>query len=281
MSNPTAARPFLKWAGGKTQLLPELRKYYPPVINRYFEPFLGGGAVFFDLCNSATKIRGLCFLSDVNKELIITYEWLAADPIPLVNFLCYHSSQHSSQHYYTVREQVLTADTFHVAARMIYLNKTCFNGLYRVNKNGTFNAPLGSTKTFKVDSENLLLVAKLLRDAVINHCHFLETVFDPQDGDFVYFDPPYDSLKKDSFKSYTQDGFTDEDQAELAGAFRAMDKRGCLLMLSNADTPFIRALYKDFYVHTVEARRSINSKGGGRAPVGEVIVTNYLPGDFK
>jgi DNA adenine methylase len=261
-------RPFLKWAGGKTQLLPEILRRFPPVFRRYHEPFLGGGAVFFAVGPARAA------LSDINPDLVATYTALRDEPERVIRELLQH--QASEEHYYRVRAQApALLSVAAAAARTIYLNRTCFNGLYRVNKKGEFNVPYGRYENPTLcDAENLRLVSLALHDVDIAHADALSVGTRAQRGDLVYFDPPYDPLSPTaSFTSYAKGGFGKNEQAELADTFRRLAERGVSVVLSNSDTPLIRELYKGFRIDQVYARRAINSRADRRGHVAEVIVT--------
>lgn len=276
----SGARPFLKWPGGKTQLLPELRKFYPPAkrFARYLEPFIGGGAVFFDLVDHGLLSGTDCFLSDANQELASAYQVVRDQPADLADLLCEHAAKHRADakaHYYGVRS--LRPDRkLPEAARMIYLNKTCFNGLYRVNAAGGFNVSLGDYKNPMIcDDVNLRACSLALAGASIFQEDFRGCYQRAEKGDFFYFDPPYVPVSDAAnFTSYTADRFGSKDQHALAAILRKLDDLGCLILLSQADSPAARKLYDGFHVHAVEARRNINCKGEKRGKVGEIIVCN-------
>jgi len=273
-------KPFVKWVGGKRQLLSQFRKYnlYPPEsfdfkTGRYFEPFVGGGAVFFDLLPE----KG--YLSDLNKELITTYRVIKTDVERLIKSLKTHRID--KEYYLKVRAQDPgdLADIA-VASRFIFLNRTCFNGMYRVNSRGGFNVPFGKYENPLIcDEDNLRKVSKALEHIEISHQDYKEVLKNAKKGDFIYFDPPYYPVSKTaSFTSYTKEAFLDKEQTELRDTFIKLDKRGCFVMLSNSDTPFINDIYTDFKgarISKVEAGRAINSKGSGRGKVMEVLITNY------
>jgi DNA adenine methylase len=272
------ARPFLKWAGGKTQLLPRFQALYPPAgrARRYIEPFVGSAAVFF-------QVRRLLrpeeiILADGNEELVNVYREIQGSVGKVIRLLSEHRRLHSKEHYYRIRS-LRPGDLSPAgrAARFIYLNKTCFNGLYRVNSRGGFNVPMGSYRDPPIlDAENLRNVARSLEGVELKVARFHETLGHARAGDFIYFDPPYQPVSETSrFTSYTRDSFGPSDQEELAEVFAALSRRGCMVMLSNSDCAFIRGLYRDFAIHAVPARRSINSKGDRRGPVSEVVVLNY------
>lgn len=274
------ASPFLKWAGGKGQLLAQFAPLYPAghPIRRYHEPFVGAGAVFFDVRDRLRPEE--VFLSDTNDELVNVWKCLQKNADDVIELLELHKQKHSREHFYEVRARVPGKFEFvERAARLIYLNRTCFNGLYRVNSKGIFNVPLGRYKNPRiVDAENLRAVSAALRGAQIDRAPFRDVLERAKSGDFVYFDPPYDPLTKtSSFTSYTEGSFGRADQEALAHVYRQLAKRGCLVMLSNSDTPLIRELYADFDVRKVNARRAINSRADKRGLVTEVVVLSYDP----
>lgn len=274
------AQPFLKYAGGKRQLLPEIRKYVPKKFGRYFEPFVGGGAVFFDLVAAGRIGQHVAppgaVLGDKNQELMTTYGAVKVEVEKVCAQLRHHAVLHSESHYYGVRARPYDAkgSAAYVGARMIYLNRTAFNGLYRVNRAGEFNVPFGRyTNPTICDKENLLACSRALRIAKLESGDFEVIVALADRGDFVYFDPPYCPVSTTSnFTSYTRDGFTLDDQKRLAECARALKKRGVHVLLSNADVPIVRKLYKGFELHRVSARRNINSKGEKRGNVGELLI---------
>lgn len=267
--------PFIKWAGGKTKLLPQYDSFFPVKFGSYIEPFLGGGAVFFHLKPERAS------LFDVNEELINCYRQVKDNPDGLMELLKEHKRRHDEDgkdYYYPVRamdpEKMSDLER---AARMIYLNKTCYNGLYRVNSKGEFNVPFGRYNNPGIyDPENLKAVSRILRNAVIEASDFRDVLDRADTGDLVYFDPPYHPLSSTSnFTDYTRLSFTEKDQEDLSEVFRALHEKGCLVMLSNSDTPFIRGLYKGFLVRTVSAPRFINSKASGRKAIKELLVRNF------
>lgn len=275
-------KPFVKWVGGKRQLLAQfrLRNLFPPELfdpikNTYFEPFVGGGAVFFDL------LPKNAVLSDMNNELIITYNVIKNNVEELITSLKKHKV--NKEYFLKIRaKEVAKLSDIEIASRFIYLNRTCFNGLYRVNKSGGFNVPFGQNKNPLIsDGINLRRVSKALKNVTIKHQDYKEVLKKAKKGDFIYFDPPYYPMSKTaSFTSYTKDAFLDKEQIELRDVFIELDKRGCFVMLSNSDAPFINKIYgeikkKNVRINKVEAGRAINSKGSGRGKVLEVVVTNY------
>ncbi len=272
--------PFVKWAGGKTQLLPVLNEYIPKQFNKYFEPFAGGGALFFSL--QPTK----AYINDNNEDLISAYKCFQDDElfIQLKNKLIEHEKNHSEEYYYQIRELDRNPDFNSVsmvdrAARLIYLNKSCFNGLFRVNSKGYFNVPFGKKEKVNCfDRDNFRELRNYIMSANIKFTSidFSESVSKAQKGDFVYFDPPYDVLDdKNSFTAYDKNSFDKKEQERLANEFIKLDKKGVYVMLSNHNTKFINELYNGFNINVVNAKRMINSKGSLRGPVEEVIITNF------
>ena len=270
--------PFLKWAGGKARLLGQFERFFPHEVERYCEPFVGSGAVFFyvmERFNPADVV-----LSDSNEELMNAYRTVRDDVEDLLIGLEEHRRSHGEDHYYKVRSLNPAALSPPArAARLIYLNKTCFNGLYRVNSRGGFNVPMGSYKNPGIfDAENLRRVSQALQGVDLQVRHFAELVglANQGGGDFIYFDPPYHPLSKtSSFTSFTAGDFKESDQKRLAEVYRELDRKGCKLMLSNSDCGFTRGLYKGFRLKTVRARRAINSKADGRGEINELLVLNY------
>jgi DNA adenine methylase len=276
-----AARPFLKWAGGKRQLLDQFATLYPKSIKRYIEPFVGSAAVFFDLRERA----GLSFaaLSDNNEELINCYQVVRDDAEGLIRRLRVHKRRHhecTPAHYYQVREQQPQAlSAVQRAARFIYLNKTGYNGLYRVNRAGRFNVPVGRYRDPPICDAGLLRAASAaLADVEINVRDFEDWLPAARKGDFFYIDPPYVPLSRTAnFTSYVPGGFGAEEQARLATFAAGLDKKGAKFMISNSDTALVRRLYSRFRIERVRARRAINSNGRARGAISELVVTNYGP----
>jgi len=269
------ARPFLKWAGGKSQLLEQYRKLLPRRFERYHEPFVGGAAVFFSLRASIpTPFEAV--LSDFNEELINCYAVVRDAVDPLIEALRKHS--YDQEHYYAVRE-LDPADLTRVdrAARTIFLNRAGFNGLYRVNSGGRFNVPFGRYANPKIcDADNLRACSAALRDVDLVTRDFGISLEGAEPGDFVYLDPPYTPLSSTAnFTAYNAGGFGWKEQERLAGLFRDLAARRVKVMLSNSDVPEIRGLYEGFSIVEVQASRSINCKAGGRGKVGEVVILSY------
>ena len=277
--NPPYLRPFLKWAGGKSQLLSQFERFYPPQpIERYIEPFLGGGAVFFHV--KARLNPPSAILCDNNRELIKTFEAVKNNVEGVISALRIHKERHSAEYYQAMRTQS-PRDAVACAARLIYLNKTCFNGLYRVNSRGLFNVPIGRyTNPTILDEEGLRAASQQLKGVklVVRDFRWLPRMAKP--GDFIYMDPPYYPVSDTSyFTSYTCDSFTDEDQWDLAQVYGQLVKIGCRVMLSNSVNPFIEGLYwrfrKNARIYRVSASRCINSRTDRRGPVEEIVVVNY------
>jgi DNA adenine methylase len=267
----TTARPILKWVGGKRQLILEINRRVPVNFNRYFEPFVGGGALFFDLLAELPNMPS--HLGDANAELIATYTAVRDDVDGVVAALRTHAKQHSEEHFYAVRKQQPRSSAS-IAARMIYLNKTCFNGLYRVNRKNEFNTPIGKYVNPKIcDEDNLRACARALARAELTCSDFSSVVAIARAGDFVYFDPPYVPVSATSdFVGFTAAGFGAADQERLVGCARRLKEMGVHVLLSNADLPGVRKLYEGFDMERVEARRNVNSKSGNRGSVGELLI---------
>ena len=272
-------KPFVKWAGGKRQILDKLIKYVPEDFNSYYEPFVGGGALFFELSPKNAVIN------DSNEELINVFRCIKDEEklTKMCNELNHHEANHSEEYYYKIRNIDRDKNKFNRlsdykrAARTIYLNKACFNGLYRVNSKGEFNVPFGKKlKVNTYEGQNIGIIHAYLNfnNIKILSIDFEEAVKDAKEGDFIYFDPPYDS-DTSTFNSYTEDGFSKDEQIRLSNVFKNLSDRGCYVMLSNHNTVLINELYKDFYIHKITAKRNINSNGKKRGKVEEVIITNY------
>jgi DNA adenine methylase len=272
-----AAAPFVKWAGGKTQLLQVLGAHVPK-FDRYFEPFLGGGAFFFRL---ASMHQFAAYLSDANAELVNAYNVVKGDVESLIRLLEAHERGYKkspASYYYRLRSEQ-PAGSLEAAARFIALNKTCYNGLYRVNRSGKFNVPIGRYRNPAICDRGQLRAAS----AALNHSGARIAVSDyrqalkkAQAGDFVYLDPPFRPLSRTAhFVDYTKDGFGDQDQAELAKVFRDLDRKGCRVLLSNSDTRFMRDLYSGFEQKSARVLRAINCKGSMRTGHRELLVSNY------
>jgi DNA adenine methylase len=270
---------FLKWAGGKLQLIEQFENLFPPDFCNYYEPFIGSGAVFFYLKSKSKPNKVI--LSDTNEELINCFAVVRDKPSELIEVLLNHRKRHSKQYYYKVRDlESERLDSVSRAARMIYLNKTCFNGLYRVNSKGEFNVPFGDYKNPSIFDRNTLYQAsQMLQDADLRVMTFDKVLDFAGKDDFVYFDPPYIPLSKtSSFTRYSKSEFSIKDQNQLSEVFRALDSTGCFVMLSNSDHSLTRELYRDYdkNIVVVSAKRKINSVGSKRGAINEIVVTNYL-----
>lgn len=266
--------PIIKWAGGKRQLMFELLKNMPKSYNRYFEPFIGGGALFFELQPENA------YISDVNEELTNLYSVIKNNPNELIEDLKKHEV--SKDYFLQIRSidrdhKYLKLSDIQRASRFIYLNRTCFNGLYRVNSQGQFNVPFGHYKNPRiVDEHNLLNCSKLLQKTEIKNTDFSEILNHVKKGDFVYFDPPYVPLNEtSSFTSYTKDGFDVDMQFKLRDVCDELDSMGVKFLLSNSDTPLVNELYENYNIKKVFASRAINANANGRGKITEVLVRNY------
>jgi DNA adenine methylase len=267
------ARPIVKWAGGKRRLLTQYERYLPSEYGSYFEPFVGGAAIFFHMAPDPTKRE--VYLSDVNGELINLYRQVQKGPASLIKALERHEQLHGSEHYYEVRGQATSGMTpSERAARLIYLNRTCFNGLYRVNASGFFNVPMGRYKNPAIlQRESLLAAHKALVGVKLRVESYLKVANRAKAGDFVYFDPPYWPLSASSnFTSYAQGNFGESDQRSLAQLFASLADRGVRVALSNSKAPLIEELYQDFEQITVQAPRFINSKADQRSAIDELLI---------
>jgi DNA adenine methylase len=270
------AKPIVKWAGGKTKLLDELRQRVPTHIRTYVEPFAGGAALFFALAEDPSRSFETAILADRNEELIACYRAVKVDVEALIVALAAY--RYDEEEYYRVREiDPRGLGDVDRGARLIYLNRTCFNGLWRVNRAGKFNVPFGRyTNPRIVDADGLRAASKALARAELRAADFGEVTSTLGPSDFVYFDPPYVPVSKSSsFTAYAQGGFGSEDQARLVREFARLKGCGATAMLSNADTLATRELYREFSIHLVTSARSINSKAGGRGRVGELVVTSW------
>ncbi len=267
------ATPVVKWVGGKTKLLPELLARMPKTFGRYYEPFIGGAAMFFKLSPQRAVI------ADVNPDLIALYNAIARDANAVIKKLAHHREAHCETHYYATREKWnehhLSWSAPERAATFIYLNKTCFNGLWRVNRSGDFNVPIGRYSDPPILVPDALRAASaVLARADIRNADYQTAIEDAKAGDFLYFDPPYDPITPTaSFTSYTAGDFGPDDQRALAATAKQLIDRGCKVMLSNSDTPFIRSLYKGLKIDKVKCSRAINSNAAKRGEVDELVMT--------
>lgn len=267
--------PFLKWAGGKRQLLSQIDKHLPNSFNKYIEPFIGGGALFFYLLPKEA------ILIDTNEDIVNSYKIIQNNLHDLIVSLKKHKNE--KKYFYEVRnidrvpEEFSNLSDIERASRTIFLNRCCFNGLYRVNSKGQFNVPFGKYKNPKFcDEKNLIAVNQVLRNTQIINTDFSKCLEFADSNDFIYFDPPYQPISNTAnFTSYTKDNFSVEDQKSLSNVFKKLDDRGCKVMLSNSYNEFILDLYRDYNIHTLSAKRAINSDAYGRGKIKEVLVTNY------
>ncbi|MBW4462623.1 MAG: DNA adenine methylase [Nodosilinea sp. WJT8-NPBG4] len=266
------ARPFLKWAGGKGRLLSQYEPFLPTTIDTYYEPFLGGGAMFFHLVGRARR----AVLGDINPELVNVYCCVRDRVETLIRHLWDHQRRHNPDYYYQVRQRQNLRSPVERAARLIYLNKTCYNGLYRENSQGHFNVPVGNYKNPTICDPSLLRAASAALQTAEIHTFSFEMLLERSisSGDFVYFDPPYHPLSStSSFTGYSRYGFTGADQERLAAVFRTLISQGQRVMLSNSDCEFIRELYQGFTMHPILAARAINSRAGRRGKISELLIT--------
>ncbi|MEN9204017.1 MAG: DNA adenine methylase [Thermostichus sp. DG_1_6_bins_120] len=267
------ARPFLKWAGGKGQLLSQYEPFFPQEWGTYHEPFLGGGAVFFHLAQRHSNPPFRAILSDINPELVNVYCCVRDHVEDLITLLADHQAQHSKDYYYALRAAD-SPDPLWRAARLLYLNKTCFNGLYRENAQGQFNVPLGRYRNPRIcDGDNLRAAARVLQGVELLVEPFWQILERAKPGDFVYLDPPYYPLSaSSSFTAYSRYPFGEAEQRQLREVFGALVHQQVQVMLSNSDCPFVRELYRDFPIVTISAARAINSQAHKRGPILEVVV---------
>jgi DNA adenine methylase len=275
---------FLKWAGGKLQLIEQFENLFPHNFNNYYEPFIGSGAVFFYIKSKLKPNKVI--LSDTNEELINCFVVVRDKPYELIELLSNHRKKHSKDYYYAVRSiESDRLDSVSKAARLIYLNKTCFNGLYRVNSKGQFNVPMGDYENPCIFDKNILFQASQLLQGVHLRVMTFEKVLDlAEKEDLIYFDPPYIPLSKtSSFTQYSKGSFSTKEQKRLSQVFSILDLRGCFVMLSNSDHALTRELYRDYEknIAIVKAKRIINSVGSKRGAINEVVVTSYATSEIK
>ena len=270
--------PFVKWAGGKRQLIPQIRERLPKQFNNYYEPFVGGGAVIFDLQPENA------FINDINRALINAYQVICDCPhefLHEVNRLDAEMWEDGKKYYYSLRERFndkLMKNELDVelAALFVFINKHCFNGLYRVNGKGLFNVPYNNSRRTSVDKESIMAVSEFLKGVTISSGDFEEACKNATSGDFVFIDNPYAPLNPTSFESYTKEGFDIESHRRLAKLYDELTARGCYCMLTNHNTELINELYgnKSYKIDVVSVKRMINSDASNR--VGEeVIICNY------
>jgi DNA adenine methylase len=287
-----SARPFLKWAGGKTQLLEALLARTPRAIDTYYEPFVGGGAMFFALLTQPDLAPRRAVLNDLNEDLVTVYRVVQGQPDALIDALAMLAEAYldadgeaRAAFYYEQRGRRPTGKV-DLAARFIFLNKTCFNGLYRVNRRGEFNVPHGRYQSPRIlDESGLREASRALREVELTSCDFGETLAQPAAGDFVYLDPPFEPLSKtSSFTGYTRGAFGRAEQQRLKWSVDDLTERGVHVMLSNSPQDYILGLYsadrgpldgQRYRIESTPARRAINSRGDGRGAIDELIVLNY------
>ena len=282
-SNFTKYQPFVKWVGGKRGLLSQILPLIPKEFNNYFEPFVGGGALFFELSSLGLLKGKKVYLFDINAELINAYHVVKNSPTELIKSLKKFQEKHSKEFYYETRaldreENFSKKSDIFRATRFIYLNKTCFNGLYRVNSKGYHNVPMGSYKNPNICDELVIYNAsEALQNAIILNTSYKDVILHTSQDDFVYFDPPYYPLTiTSSFTSYSEFSFLEKEQIELFKVFKELDKKSCKVIHSNSNTDFIKKLYCEFYVGEIRANRFINSKSSGRGKISEILVrSNY------
>lgn len=263
-------KPFLKWAGGKTQMISDILKFAPKNFNKYIEPFIGGGAVYFNLNHPQSII------SDLNEELVITYKQVKENIVEVIDIL--EKYNNNEDFYYKTRALDVNKLSYSErAARLIYLNKTCFNGLFRVNKKGEFNVPYGKRSGSFLNKDNLIGASNYLQDTEIHHSDYKSVLKKfAKKGDFVFLDPPYQPVGKFSdFKRYTKEFFYENDQIELAEIFKELTNKGCYVMLTNSDHPLILELYKDFQIEIIETKRLISRNPKTRTGI-DIIVLGGL-----
>jgi len=276
-------QPFIKWVGGKRGLLKQILPFIPNEFENYFEPFLGGGALFFELYSNGLLKNKKIYLSDINSELINTYNIVKSSPNRLISNLEIYKKEHSKEFYYKIRELDRQKDynllsDLDKATRFIYLNKTCFNGLYRVNKKGYFNTPIGSYKNPNiVDIDTILLASEALENSIISNQPFNMILETTAKNDFVYFDPPYYPLNSSSnFTSYDSSIFLEDEQFKLFELFNKLYFKDVKVLQSNSDTDFIKNLYKNYNINILNANRFINSKANGRGKIKEVLIRSKI-----
>lgn len=272
-------QPFLKWAGGKRQLLPTIKQYIPKKYRHYYEPFVGAGAVLFSLQPTTSTIN------DTNSELINCYNVIRDNPDELLSLCQQHEKNNSKEHYYRLRSQDRQSDfktlsSVERAARIIYLNKTCFNGLFRVNSQGQFNVPYGDyVNPVIADPIVIKAVSSFLKESNINICKgdFADSLSTAKKGDFIYFDPPYHPISDtSSFTGYSVNGFGEKEQTRLKSVCDQLSDQGCYVLISNSDASLIRELYRDsrYIIAEVKASRAINSVASKRGRVVELLIHN-------
>jgi DNA adenine methylase len=277
--DPTA-KPFVKWLGGKTKLLPQLTAMQPDSFNRYYEPFIGGGALFFSL------MPGKAVINDLNPHLVNLYtqvrdnlDTLLLKAGELIDIYLELDDAARDAFYYLIRDEFnqRTDDDTWGASMFLFLNKTCYNGVYRENANGKFNVPFGRRKTISLhDLDSIKLASEALKGATILNGSYADALKTASKDDFIYLDPPYVPLNATSnFTQYVGSNFGNKEHIELKAIFEELHKRGCKIMMSNSDTEVVRNLYKDFKLTEVLAERAVNCKAQGRGKITELVITNY------
>ncbi|ADG94634.1 DNA adenine methylase [Arcobacter nitrofigilis DSM 7299] len=274
-------QPFVKWVGGKRGLLSQIFEHIDTKFNNYFEPFVGGGALFFELYNRGLLYDKEIYLFDINAELINTYNIVKNNPYELIEQLKEFKDKHSKEFYYEIRawdreESFFERTNIERAARFIYLNKTCFNGLYRVNRKNQHNVPIGNYKNPNICDEKVILnSSKALQNAHILNVSYKNVLEYAKKDDLVYFDPPYYPLNDtSSFTSYSEFEFLKKEQEELKEVYDKLVHMNCQVLHSNSDTEYIKNLYKEYQINEILANRFINSKSNGRGKISEVLIKN-------
>jgi DNA adenine methylase len=262
-------KPLIKWAGGKASLIPQIKKHFPTNYNNYIEPFIGGGAVYLSLDNTVSAI-----INDINPEIANIYHIVKTAPLHLMASLNKLAELYSEEYFYALRKAI-PDNPIMIAARTIYLNKTCFNGLYRQNRKGEYNVPFG--KRIKCpqlyDKENILAVSQRLQNTTLMNADFEQVIGLANEGDLVYLDPPYYPISPTAkFNSYHKSGFNEKDQIRLYECSKIAHNKGATVIISNSYCDFITDLYKDYEIAIVKARRSINSKGDSREAINESLI---------
>lgn len=280
MYKPVIIPTFLRWAGGKRRILPLIEKFFPEKIDRYFEPFLGGGSVFFYVKQKYNPSR--CLISDTNLDLVNTYIHVRDEPERLLKYLAKYRIKNNEDFYYKTRQRFNDKKIKGVerSAVFIYLNKTCFNGLYRVNRQNKFNVPYGQLKNPKIaDKIAIFEASNLLRDNVeIRHQDYSSVINQAKKNDFIYLDPCYDPIKRTSFTSYTPDKFSEKDREKLHNFIETLRKKGSRVVLSNNDVKAVRSLYlaPNYRIKEIQAPRYIGSKGLYRSSVSELVISTNV-----
>ncbi len=277
LNQETCPKPFVQWVGGKREMIDQYTRFLPKSFSNYFEPFLGGGAMFFHL----RPIKP--FLNDLNQELAVAYIGVRDFPNEVIELLQLLKNKHSKDLYMTIRTVDRQVDIFtelksyEVAARLIYLNQTCFNALYRVNRQGQFNVPIGSSLNRLIcDKQNIASVSKAIKNIEISSLDFEMFLEKAKQDDFVYIDPPYYPVSKYSdFNRYTKEKFYDRDHVRLKNTIDRLTNRGVKVMLSNSDCEFNRNLYSKYNLHEVYSNRTLNSNVNKRGAIPELLVLNY------